>query len=164
MSFKQIVLLPGSEQRFWKRVDRRGEADCWLWTSERFPTGYGRFKVGRRTWYIASRVAWLLAKGEQPDGLVCHRCDKPLCVNPAHLFLGTPNDNVQDMIAKGRARCDHTNRVRGRGRKTRCVNGHEYTPENTYWLRGQKFCRVCNRNRARQIALRRKQSQGKKAA
>ena len=91
------------EERFWSYVSRSPEKDgCWLWTGQVI-RGYGSIKYLRRP-AGAHRVAWLLVKGEIPDGLfVCHDCDQRICVRPDHLFLGTTLDNMQDMVRKGRS-------------------------------------------------------------
>jgi hypothetical protein len=89
-------------ERFWSKVDVGEEDDCWEWTGYRYRK-YGRFNfesVSR----LAHRVAWILLHGPLPDEQkVLHSCDNPPCCNPLHLFVGTQTDNMQDMIAKGRA-------------------------------------------------------------
>lgn len=100
---KHVGLTTTAEQ-FWSRVDRRGPDECWPWTAARNYRGYGKVtRAGKAL--PASRLAWILTHGEVAEGLfVCHRCDNPPCCNPAHLFLGTPLENNDDKIAKGRAR------------------------------------------------------------
>lgn len=102
---KATERLPVAD-RFWAMVDRRGADDCWEWTGFRLPSGYGVFRIepGAGGTAPASRASWTINKGPIPDSLhVLHRCDNPPCVNPAHLFLGTHDDNMKDMAAKGRA-------------------------------------------------------------
>jgi Autographiviridae endonuclease len=86
--------------RFWSKVDKSG--DCWNWTGTIKKNGYGHFRDGSEK-IGAHRFAWMLVHGPIPPGMfVCHRCDNRRCVRLEHLFLGSPKDNTQDMIAKGR--------------------------------------------------------------
>ena len=81
------------------------ESGCIEWQGFRGPRGYGQIGLGSRSEGIdaAHRVAYRLAHGEIPaDRFVCHSCDNPPCCNPDHLFLGSPADNVRDMVSKGR--------------------------------------------------------------
>jgi hypothetical protein len=103
-------------QRFWAKVDKNGPipphrpelGPCWLWMASRNSNGYGQFGVrvnGKRRPVAASRVAWELTYGPLGEGMfACHKCDNPLCVNPAHLFEGDAKANTRDMMAKGRLR------------------------------------------------------------
>lgn len=87
-------------QRFWSKVDRSG--DCWVWTGGTDQHGYGQFVAQNRR-LRAHRVAYELTHGAIPDDTsVCHRCDNPPCVRPDHLFLGSHQDNMDDMNRKGR--------------------------------------------------------------
>lgn len=91
--------------RFWCHVIKNDEPDaCWLWLAARDKNGYGYTSVNRKH-VKAHRVAWELTNGLVPAGLfVLHKCDRPQCVNPTHLFLGTQIDNMQDAARKGRIR------------------------------------------------------------
>lgn len=100
MTKKVLTPLSG---RFWGKVDKSGE--CWVWVAGKSSQGYGQIAAGRRGSKMlkAHRVSWELHFGEIPDGVcVLHKCDNPACVRPGHLFLGTQQDNVTDMMQKGR--------------------------------------------------------------
>jgi hypothetical protein len=89
-----------TEDRFMEKVNKT--ADCWEWTGAVGSSrGYGNFWDGAR-YTNAHRWAYVHMVGDPGDLMVLHRCDNRLCVNPAHLFLGTAMDNTQDMVRKDR--------------------------------------------------------------
>lgn len=92
------------EVRFAKYVDRKSDDECWMWTGCVLPTGYGQIGEAGKV-KGAHRASYEIHKGPIPKGaFVCHKCDTPGCVNPNHLFLGSPADNVRDKMRKGRHR------------------------------------------------------------
>lgn len=95
---------PLSERLLAKTVPGPHPNDCWQWTGNRCRSeGYGVIHVRGRESMLAHRAAFLLFRGEVPEGLlVLHACDNPGCTNPAHLFLGTSQDNALDRDGKGR--------------------------------------------------------------
>jgi hypothetical protein len=91
-------------RRFWAKVNRADAKACWLWKGQRGTHGYGMFGLGRQV-VRAHRFAWMASRGPIPAGQeVCHRCDVKLCVNPAHLFVGSHRANHLDAVCKGRKR------------------------------------------------------------
>lgn len=129
------------EVRFWAKVQKTN--GCWLWTASKNSQGYGWIGAGGRGGAMlkAHRVAYELTYSRIPQGLlVCHHCDNPTCVRPAHLFLGSASDNIRDCLAKGR---------RVAVRRTHCARGHAFTPENTIadarWP-NSRSCKTCRRS------------------
>jgi hypothetical protein len=104
--------MPGSirvplEVRFWRYVDKKGDDECWPWTGNKVNGGYGHIAAGGQggRMLLAHRVSlqWHLGR-PIGEGLVCrHKCDTPLCVNPAHLEEGTQAENIHDTVMRGRA-------------------------------------------------------------
>lgn len=92
------------EERFWEKVDKKLDDECWNWLAFLNEDGYGKFRIRKNEAMIgAHRASWIIHFGEIPEGLqVLHHCDNPACVNPKHLFLGTHLDNMEDRTRKGR--------------------------------------------------------------
>ena len=135
--------------RFLRFVPERPPGQCWLWTgclgavvSKREGTRYGSFEMkidGKFRGVASGRAAWLVLVGPIQKGLVVrHICDNALCVNPAHLCLGTHQDNMNDR----RERKTHFY-----SKRTQCNHGHPFTKANTYYhpIEGYRKCRECRR-------------------
>lgn len=91
-------------ENFLQKVEPDPNSGCWLWAGCQTGGGYGKVKVAQRTG-LAHRHAYALMVGPISEGkIICHRCDTPLCVNPAHLYAGTDLDNSRDKMARGRDR------------------------------------------------------------
>jgi len=89
--------------RLMKHVMPVTECGCWIFMGCLTDRGYGQISVATSKSRVAHRVSYELFCAPIPDGMyVLHRCDVPSCVNPDHLFVGTQQDNVDDMVAKGR--------------------------------------------------------------
>lgn len=121
---------------------------CWLWMGDCDRSMYGRvytYKFGRKgprspRHERAHRVSYAAFVDPDLRGLhVCHKCDVTLCVNPAHLFLGTDQDNSDDKMRKGR----YVRSTYRTPKQTHCQNGHELVEGNLYRSGGRRCCRTC---------------------
>lgn len=119
---------------------------CWEFQGQHDRFGYGLISDGPKgkvRVHRTHRLAYSLWVEPTPDGLVvCHRCDNPPCVNPAHLFLGTRTDNNRDAASKG-----HYDKPR----LTECKRGHPMIGDNIYVRpdNGKRMCLACRRQGSR---------------
>lgn len=99
----RFVSVPLS-MRLYEGIDCSDPTACWIWTKkDRVKGGYGRIRGNDGRNQLAHRVSFEMAYGPVPDGLsVCHQCDRPPCINPGHLFAASHQDNIKDMMKKGR--------------------------------------------------------------
>lgn len=139
--------------RFWDRVmPMMDDQGCWEWVGRRSRKGYGTFEVGNRQ-VMATHFSWELHNGPKPPELqVLHRCDNPSCVNPAHLFLGTNQDNVRDREEKGRNKIHIAVAAAAAKRvaRTHCPSGHPQDVWGRRWGAKQfRACYLCMKQRAK---------------
>jgi hypothetical protein len=92
------------EQSFWEKIDKRGPDECWPWLACCYPNGYGQVSKNRKS-ALAHRVVYELTHFVilDPKTKIRNTCDNPPCCNPSHLLAGTQQDNMDDMVRRGRA-------------------------------------------------------------
>lgn len=162
MSALQPWLGVPIEDRLLSGIDQHDGEACWHFRGTIDPSGYGQISyLGNKNRRV-HRLAYEVFVGPIPEGQqvdhVCHNRDETCtggtsclhrrCINPAHLEAVTPYANA--------LRSRHT-RVGRAARENTCRRGHEYTPENTYWLsRGVRECRTCMRARQRKYEARKR--------
>lgn len=170
---RRQAYLDGWEERFWERIAIGAASDHWYWQGKSVVVGrgvvyggtrYGISAMPGRSTMFAHRIVWLLVYGELPEGLsICHTCDIGLCLNPAHLFAGTPAENIHDAIVKGRhiaspQRRPELLRLARQRRKQRCHRGHLLSGANLYEHKGRRACKACHAWRyQRKVSLRQAQ-------
>jgi hypothetical protein len=153
--FNEIGFRGTVSDRFWANVIPEPNSGCWLWLGSTDRKGYGQMRITtnkkQSKLKYATHISLKLHDHQIPSGLhVLHRCDNPACVNPEHLFVGTQQDNMRDMLQKGRGSAPPVS-TKGRGLRQACKRGHILDGDNLYWRRdGSRSCRECYRIRKRQ--------------
>ncbi len=137
-----------SQARFERCISPEPMSGCWLWTGSVVGRGYGVFWDGERNVRATHYALKVYRELEVLKGMqACHTCDVPPCVNPDHLFIGTPSDNMQDCLSKGR----HYLQLRDS-----CKRGHPYTEGNTLLRHGTRECRTCRWDMRLKLTARRR--------
>ncbi len=147
---KTIVINEESLSRFWSRVVKGNDDDCWLWNGPIQSMNHGKYKRG--IFYFKGRsikshqFSAMITLGQRPDNYeTLHSCDNSLCVNPAHLSYGTHAQNTKECTERGRNTL--INKTAG---KTHCIRGHELFGENLAIIKGGvRRCKKCSYIRKR---------------
>jgi|SRR6516162_6081199 hypothetical protein len=131
--------------KLYSHVDENG---CWLWTRSKHSSGYGILKIDYRQYRVPRLSLWAFGKlGELDDESVVSRhkmdiCKSRACVNPDHLEIGTPRDNIMDSLKYGEDNVAALNSV-----KEFCKHGHLFDEGNTIYRHGNsgvmRECRTC---------------------
>ena len=97
---------------FFDNFEKGKDDECWIWSGTISYAGYGLYRLSGKQ-YRAHRLMYEHANKRRlkDDECVCHTCDNPSCVNPDHLFVGSHDDNMADMVEKGRARNKYTGKL-----------------------------------------------------
>lgn len=91
-------------KRFWLSVPKKEPDQCWEWQGHKDRSNYGQIRINGR-WARSHRLSFVINVGLLIEGMsICHSCDNPACVNPAHLWQGTNHENILDKVKKGRAK------------------------------------------------------------
>jgi hypothetical protein len=135
---------PSFLDRFWSKVDVGAPGECWEWKGTK--TRYGVLSARAASGKVhigAHRLSWELHNGVPiPSGMmICHRCDNPPCVNPAHLYTGSAADNSRDMVERGRSRYQSERAIAD---LVPCGTSAAYA---RHLRRGEKPCAACREDR-----------------
>lgn len=140
-------------KRFLMRVNAGRRSECWEWTGSRKWSGplgekwHGQWRNSAGGIELAHRAAWRLMIGSIPEGMfVLHKCDNPICVNPAHMFLGTQKDNLKRHVGKRKGEPRKVARREAWKCKTHRAKGEGNSGTFDFWRRGRKEVWSCTNN------------------
>lgn len=154
----EVLTDPGYAKRtftFLSSIRIDAESECWIWEGSKNPSGYGEFSIPGNHTRVAHRCAWLLFRGDIPEGFhIHHKCEVHACVNPDHLLPVEPGDHATNFTP--------TNITYLNARKDVCDNGHPLTGDNVYQYPGSKKrkCRQCSLNSQHRVLQQRREEFG----
>jgi len=122
VNHRELNITKKMLKRFWSKVEMTD--GCWTWKAFKNKQGYGRFGIAAGQCVNAHRVSYTIKNGPIPQDLfICHTCDNPSCVNPNHLFAGSRQDNIDDMMIKKRSRHFNNHEFYGVQKEDRAPEG-----------------------------------------